>query len=212
VDEIVGVPPEVADAIVAAASLMHRWGWVQSVAGNISARIGAERIAITRSGGRKGLIGRADVIAVDLEGRALSAGERPSAETLLHCQVYAALPAVGAVLHGHSVAATVLSRLAAGESIRLAGYEMGKALPGVETHEAVLELPVFDNDQDMRRLQGRVAARLRPDWFGYVLRGHGAYAWGRDLADAASKLEALEFMLQCELETRRISGREWIDG
>lgn len=203
-NETGAVLPDVADAIVAAASAMHRCGWVQSVSGNISARLGPDRIAITRSGGRKGFIGRADVIAVDLAGRALTVGERPSAETLLHCQLYAVFPSVGAVLHGHSVPATVLSRRAGG-AIRLTGYEMMKAFDGVETHETALELPVFDNDQDMERLQDRIAERLRPDWFGYVLRGHGAYAWGRDLDDAASKLEALEFLLQCELEALRIS-------
>ena len=194
------VPPDVADAIVATAAQMHRCGWVQSVAGNISARLGPDRVAITRSGGRKGFIGRQDVIAVDLRGRALAAGERPSAETSLHCQVYGAFPEVGAVLHGHSVAATVLSR-GVEDSITLSGYEMLKAFEGISSHEVTVELPVFENEQDMRQLHETVAARLEPDWFGYVLRGHGVYAWGKDLDDAASKLEALEFLLTCELET-----------
>jgi methylthioribulose-1-phosphate dehydratase len=191
------------DAIIEAGRRMHQMGWVPSIAGNLSVRLDAARIAITRSGGRKGALTTDSVIEVDLEGRPLVAGDVPSAETLLHCQLYAAFPHVGAVLHGHSVAATVLSR-AAGETIELAGYEMLKAFDGIDTHEVRVQLPVFANDQDMRRLAGVIAKGLRADWIGYGLRGHGVYVWGRTMDDAMNKLEALEFILSCELAARSI--------
>jgi methylthioribulose-1-phosphate dehydratase len=40
---------------------------------------------------------------------------------------------------------------------------------------------------------------------GYLIAGHGLYAWGRDLAEARRHLEAFEFMLACELEPRRLT-------
>ncbi|MCQ8242130.1 methylthioribulose 1-phosphate dehydratase [Acetobacteraceae bacterium KSS12] len=185
---------------------MDRFGWVPSFGGNISARLDGRSIAITRSGGRKGFLGRDNIIAVDLEGRPLNAGDRPSAETLLHCHVYRDLPEVGAVLHGHSVAATVLSRLVTGPAITLAGYEMIKAFEIHHTHDVRVSVPVFENSQDMERLVHDIGPELPRHIPGYILRGHGAYAWGRTVDNAMANLEALEFLLQCELETLKVRG------
>ncbi len=190
--------------IIEAGRRLDRYGWTPSVSGNLSMRLDERTVAITRSGGRKGELAREDVIAVDLEGRPVCEGEVPSAETLLHCQLYAKFAETGAVLHGHSVPATVLSRLA-GDGIDLAGYEMIKAFDGRATHDVTVRLPVLDNDQDMRRLRGVLEKRLDRASIGYVLRGHGTYAWGCDMGDAMSKLESLEFMIACELEARRAS-------
>ncbi|MCQ8278795.1 methylthioribulose 1-phosphate dehydratase [Acetobacteraceae bacterium KSS8] len=184
---------------------MDRFGWVPSVGGNISVRLDAERIAITRSGGRKGFLTREGVMVVDLHGASLTEGGRPSAETGLHCQIYRAFPDVGAVLHGHSIAATVLSRVVEGDGIVLSGYEMIKAFAGQTTHEARVVVPLLDNDQDIDRLSGIVAGRLNGPVPGYVLRGHGVYAWGRDADQALMHLEALEFLLDCEFQARKIN-------
>jgi methylthioribulose-1-phosphate dehydratase len=40
--------------------------------------------------------------------------------------------------------------------------------------------------------------------WGYLIAGHGLYAWGRDGAEAMRHLEAIEFMLECELDLRRL--------
>ena len=194
-----------AAAIVAAGRRMDRMGWVPATAGNLSVRLGPEEVAITRSGNHKGFLSEADVIRVDLAGRPLDADAKPSYETLLHCGVYRRFPDAGAVLHGHSVAATVLSRRA-GDAIRLAGYELLKAFPGGPTHDAATDLPVLDNDQDIPRLQAALEARwdAAPDAPpGYVIRGHGVYVWGSGMDQAMARLEALEFMLLCHLEEGR---------
>ncbi|MCO6417767.1 methylthioribulose 1-phosphate dehydratase [Siccirubricoccus sp. KC 17139] len=199
------------EAIIAAGRRMDRFGWVPATAGNISIRLSATGIAITRSGGHKGFLDSSGVILVDAEGRPLTPGDRASAETGLHCGIYRRFPEAGAVLHGHSPAATVLSRVS-GDAIRLAGYELLKAFPGLPTHEAAIDLPVVANDQDIPRLQGVVEARWReaagqPGGVvpGYVIRGHGVYVWAADMPGALTRLEALEFMLACELEQRRIA-------
>jgi methylthioribulose-1-phosphate dehydratase len=192
-------------AIAAAGRRMDTKGWVPATAGNISIRRGPDEIAITRSGRHKGLMGPADVMAVDAAGAAREAGARPSYETLLHCGIYRRFPDAGAVLHGHSIANTVLSRRA-GNAIRLAGYELLKAFPGGPTHDVAIDLPVLDNDQDIPRLQRALdvlwdATPGAPP--GYVIRGHGVYVWGRDMDEAMTRLEALEFMLICHLEEGR---------
>ncbi len=196
-------PPAAVDAIIGAGRRMDRHGWVPATAGNISVRLDAERIAITRSGCHKGYLDAADVMQVDVSGRPLT-NAKPSAETGLHCQLYRLFPKVGAVLHGHSVAATVLS-MQGGDAIRFAGYEIVKAFEGQTTHEAVLDLPVFDNDQDIPRLATHiepVVAAGTP--LGYLIRGHGIYIWGPDMNAALARLEGLEFLLACELERRKL--------
>ena len=200
------------EAIVRAGRRMDAQGWVPATAGNISVRLDGGRVAITRSGSHKGFLEPRHVMVVDLAGVPEEAGARPSAETLLHCGVYRHLPEAGAVLHGHSVAATVLSRLA-GDGLNLAGYELLKAFPGLPTHEADVRLPVLDNDQDIARLHGRVedcwrdmAGRGQAVPPGYLIRGHGVYVWGPDIDAALARLEALEFMLACELAAARVRG------
>jgi methylthioribulose-1-phosphate dehydratase len=200
------IPETATDAIRAAGQRMDALGWVPATAGNISVRLLGDRVAITRSGFHKGFIPEDGVMAVDLDGRAEDSNLRPSAETGLHCGIYRRFPGAGAALHGHSVPATVLSRLA-GSSIPLAGYELLKAFPGLPTHEAAIRLPVLENDQDIGRLQARVTQAWDADPDappGYLIRGHGVYVWADDMPGALLRLEALEFMLACELETRRL--------
>lgn len=182
---------------------MDQRGWVPATAGNLSRRLEDGRIAITRSGCHKGFLAQDDVIEIDPEGRPRVAGDRASAETLLHTQLYAHDPAIGAVLHGHSVAATVLSMILAEPAIRLAGYELLKVFEGQTTHETSIRVPVFDNDQDIARLATVVAPSLGTMPAGYLIRGHGVYVWGRDMDMALARLEGLEFLLACELERQK---------
>lgn len=200
------IPQEAIEAIRAAGRRMDARGWVPATAGNISVALGHGRVAITRSGFHKGFIPEDGVMAVDLDGLAEDRRLRPSAETGLHCGIYRRFPDAGAALHGHSIAATVLSRQA-GPSILLAGYELLKAFPGLPTHAAAINLPVLDNDQDIACLQARVTEAWDADPQhppGYLIRGHGVYVWAADMPGALMRLEALEFMLACELEARRL--------
>ena len=191
-------------AIVQAGQRMDQRGWVPATAGNISVRLDSDRLAITRSGGHKGFLDAGSVMQVDLSGRALTQDAKPSAETLLHCQIYRLFPGAGAVLHGHSVAGTVLTMAYAGP-IRLAGYEVLKVFEGQTTHDTALDLPVFDNDQDIARLAKVTEPTLVAGTaLGYFIRGHGVYVWAPDMALALARLEGLEFLLACELERRKL--------
>ena len=68
-------------------------------------------LAVTISGRDKGRLGGEDVMVVDIDGRAVATDARPSAETLLHTQIYRRFPDANAVLHTHSRTQTVASRL-----------------------------------------------------------------------------------------------------
>lgn len=197
------VPRAAADDIVRAGRRMDQRGWVPATAGNISVRLGPDRIAITRSGGHKGFLTPDHVIAVDLDGQVLTPGAKPSAETLLHCQIYRRFPDAGAVLHGHSVANTVLSLETEAPALIFQGYEVQKIFAGQSSHTPALRLPLFANDQDMPRLARAIEPHLGDAPMGYSIRGHGVYVWAPDMDLALARLEGLEFLLACALERTR---------
>ena len=181
-------------------------GWTPATSSNFSLRLDPAHAAITVSGRDKGRLVEDDIMVVDLEGQAVGRQLRPSAETLLHTRLYRRFPEVGCVLHTLSRTQTVASRLYAPQGhVRLEGYELLKAFDGNSTHEAAIEVPVFANTQDMTVLAAQVVALLdrQPMW-GYLIDGHGLYAWGRTMAEARRHLEAFEFLLGCELELRRL--------
>ena len=195
--------------IIEAGRFLYGRGWSPATSSNYSTRLSATQALLTVSGKHKGQLGPDDVLATDLSGNSLEPGKKPSAETLLHTQLYSWRPEIGAVLHTHSVNATVLSRLTPGDSIEFEDYELQKAFSGVSTHESKVLVPIFDNDQDITRLAAKVQPWLEahPDCVGYLIRGHGLYTWGARMSDALRQIEAFEFLFECELKTRAVLNR-----
>lgn len=192
-----------ADSLAAAARAFAEMGWTPATSSNFSKRVDATHAAITISGRHKGRLQRDDIMLIDLDGHAVGTDARPSAETALHTQIYRRLPDAGAVLHTHSRAQSVASRwFAEAGVIALQGWELQKAISGYHSHESVLEIPVFPNTQHMPELVERIDAWLdagKP-LHAYLINGHGIYTWGHDMAEAERHLEALEFLLACELD------------
>lgn len=175
-------------------------GWVLGTSGNFSAVVSREplRLAITPSGVDKRLLTAGQFLEMDHSGKVLRGRGSPSAEALLHLTL-ARVRGAGAVLHTHSVWSTLLSEtFAAQGGLGITGYEMLKGLDGVFTHEYREWLPILENSQDMCELAGRVEAALalHPQAHGFLLRGHGLYTWGRELAGARRHVEILEFLLE----------------
>ena len=195
-----------ARALIAACADLAARGWTPATSSNFSMRLDDRHAAITVSGKDKGRLQEGDIMVVDFDGHAVGSDLRPSAETLLHTQLYRRFADVGCILHTHSHTQTVASRLYGREGrVHLEGYELLKAFAGQRTHETAIEVPVLPNSQDMPALAAQVEALLDagPLW-GYLIDGHGLYAWGRDLAEARRHLEAFEFLLACELDLRRL--------
>ena len=198
-----------AGEIVTATRELAAAGMTPATSSNFSLRLDDRHAAITVSGRDKGRLSEGDVMVVDFDGRAVGSDHRPSAETLLHTQLDRRFPEIGCVLHTHSVVQTVASRVHAGAGhVHLEGYELLKAFAGNTTHETEVELPVLPNSQDMHTLAAQVDALLdRQCMWGYLIDGHGLYAWGRDMAEARRHLEAFEFLLGCELQLLSLQPR-----
>jgi methylthioribulose-1-phosphate dehydratase len=193
-------------------------GWVLGTSGNFSVVLSRDplRLVITSSGVSKGAIKAGDVLLIGPDGAAVGkAAGRPSAEALLHATV-ARMRGAGAVLHTHSVASTILSELHADEKgLALNGFEMLKGLEGVGTHDHTEWIPILENDQDIPRLARQVEAALRefPDAHAFLLRRHGLYTWGDDLAQARRHVEILEFLFETTARLQaagsRLGERSW---
>lgn len=196
-----------AEAIAAAGRRLGAQGLTPATSSNFSMRLDASHVAVTISGRDKGVLTADDVMVVDGTGSAVGTTARPSAETLLHTQIYRLFADANAVLHTHSRAQTVASRLYAQAGVlRLEGYELIKAISGHTTHATHIDVPVFPNTQRMPELVERVDAWIRAEQplYGYLIDGHGIYAWGRDMAEAVRHVEAFEFLIGCELDLRKL--------
>jgi len=184
-------------------------GWALGTSGNFSAVVRKEplTLAITTSGVDKGLLESRHVVAIDEHGRVLQGSGTPSAEATLHLAIVRSRGA-GAVLHTHSVWSTILSEAATNGGLVIDGYEMLKGLDGVRTHEHRERLPVIENTQDWIAAAPGIETMLRehPEAHGFLIRGHGLYTWGKDLAAAKRQIEILEFLFEV---TGRKRGTKW---
>ncbi|NJM56596.1 MAG: methylthioribulose 1-phosphate dehydratase [Synechococcales cyanobacterium RU_4_20] len=195
-----------AEVLSAVGRELHRQGWSTATSSNYSLRLNSECCAITTSGQDKGKLVPQDIMVVDLDGQALTP-QTPSAETLLHTRLYQQKAQIGAVLHTHSKPATLMGLMLKDQSVlHLAGYELLKAFAGIRTHESVVTVPIFENTQDIDKLAIRVSQYLdeHSQTYGYLIRGHGLYTWGKDMQEARRHLEAFEFLLSCELEMLKL--------
>lgn len=175
-------------------------GWVDGTSGNFSAVTTRDplRLAITPSGSDKGALTESELLEIDAQGRVLSGQGRPSAESVLHLALVRVRNA-GAIAHTHSVWSTLLSEAHGGDGgLCLEGYEMLKGLAGVTTHAHRERLPIIENTQDWTAASSEIDEMLRrePQAHGFLIRRHGLYTWGRDVAEARRHLEVLEFLLE----------------
>ncbi|MCT0210630.1 MAG: methylthioribulose 1-phosphate dehydratase [Cyanobium sp.] len=198
-------PPTTAEALASLIRDLHRRGWCDGTGGNFSSVLNRDplRLLMAPSGIHKGSVRGADLVQVNEAGAVVEGNGRASAETLLHLEIVQTCGA-GAVLHTHSPAATLLSRLALQSQqpneicpagVVFEGLEMMKGLEGITTHHSRVVLPVVPNDQDLRRLSDLASPLLNDAPHGLLVGGHGLYAWGSNLFTAQRHVEILEFLL-----------------
>ena len=169
-------------------------GWSPATSTNYSFKDEMGTIWVSKSGIDKSLFQSNDFITVTNEG--VSSGEfeglKPSAETLIHCAIYELFPETTVILHSHSVYPVVLSSLLKDKLI-VKGYEIQKGFEGQVSHENSLEIPIFDNTQDITAFaKTLLQKKSKIQNHSFIIRKHGTYAWGKNLFEAKRHLESLE--------------------
>ncbi|HEY3222008.1 MAG TPA: methylthioribulose 1-phosphate dehydratase [Gemmatimonadales bacterium] len=190
---------QLAEQLVEVGRLCYARGWALGTSGNFSAVVRSNplTLAITSTGVDKGLLEPQQIVAIDASGRVVRGSGTPSAEATLHLAIVRSRGA-GAVLHTHSIWSTILSEAPTDGALTIDGYEMLKGLDAVRTHEHRERLPIIENTQDWVAAAPRIEAMLRehPEAHGFLIRRHGLYTWGKDLAEAKRQIEILEFLFE----------------
>lgn len=176
-------------------------GWFAGTSGNLSIRVGAFEpeqfaFAITASGKDKSVHTPSDYLLVDQQGQPIEAtGLKPSAETLIHCEIYRYTGA-GAIFHVHTVFNNLASELFWERgSVPIDGVELIKAF-NIWEEDAQIEIPLLPNYADIPRIAALVKDAIAPRIPGILLRKHGIYAWGANAFEAKRHLEAFEFLFE----------------
>ena len=170
--------------------------------GNVSVRLGRGRLLVTPSGANKGFLRPGDLVVVDRDGRPLRGRGRPSTELRMHLAAYAARPDVSAVVHAHPLTAVAYT-------------VAGASLPNDLLPEAVLVLGEVALAPFATPGTDEVPGSLRDLWAGHdvlLLERHGALALGRDLFQAADRIETLERVCRVALVSRLLGRCEPMSG
>jgi len=176
-------------------------GWFPATSGNLSIRVGdfspgQFTFAITASGKDKSVNTPSDFLLVNEQGQPTeTTGLKPSAETLIHCEIYRAT-GCGAIFHVHTIFNNLVSELFWERgSIPIDGVELIKGF-NIWEEEARVEVPILPNYADIPRIAELVEQAIVPRVPGIMLRKHGIYAWGANAFEAKRHLEAFEFLFE----------------
>ena len=168
--------------------LMYDKGFICASDGNISARLGPDRLLITPSGLHKGLLEPEQMLIVDLEGNVVrggygrSANLKPTSELPMHLEAYRQRPDIEAVVHAHPPITVALS---------IAGIPMADCL----IPEAIVMLGIVPTTQYATPSSEENVSAIRDlirNHDGLVLQRHGSLTVGDSPMQAFMRLESLE--------------------
>ncbi|MDP7982465.1 MAG: class II aldolase/adducin family protein [Conexivisphaerales archaeon] len=163
--------------------LLYERHLVTPTGGNVSVRAGERSMLITASGVMKGWTTPDQVVLVDLQGRQLEQGPRPSSEWRVHARLYSGFPEVQSVVHAHPTFA--LSILGDGEaSMSLVTEEALSLLPG--------GVRVLGKVKPGTPELAEAVAKAMVPGAAVLVKDHGAFAVGKSLLEAYSRMEVLE--------------------
>ncbi len=198
--------------LVEAIKFFSSKGWTPATSSNFSFRENSKNIVISRQGVDKSKFAVNDLVQVNNKGGLIkSQGEKSSPETLIHTCVYNQFSDINCVLHTHSSISTTASRLYRSRGmIKFSNYEILKAFDGIERHDQEISLPIFSNTSDMPEFCTWLGEYFKDNGFihGILVEGHGLYTWSSSIEGAKKKVEAFEFLLECELLESKYSKSE----
>jgi methylthioribulose-1-phosphate dehydratase len=176
--------------------------WFPATSGNLSIKVSDEPLTflVTASGMDKRKRTNKDFLLVDLNGQpAEETHLKPSAETLLHVEVYNRTNA-GCCLHVHTVDNNVISDIyfPKGEIV-FQKQEIIKAF-GIWEEDATFTVPIIYNYAHIPTLAEAFVPHIKGDAGAVLIQNHGITVWGRTPLEAKRYLEACEFLFSYELK------------
>lgn len=187
---------ELRDDIIRIGQLVYQKGWVAANDGNISIRLGPDRILCTPTGVSKGMMQPEDLIICDMQGAKVEGVRERTSEIMMHLTIYGLRPEVMGVVHTHPPVATGFA--AAGRALNQA------ILPEVVVNLGCIPLASYG-------LPGTPALSesilpFVPSYDAILLANHGAVCYGDDVWKAFFKMETLEHYARIALVTELLGG------
>ena len=179
---------ELREMICRVGGLMYQKGYVDGSAGNISARLDADRVLLTPSGSALGFLTLDDLIIVDLDGErvdqptAANAKLRPTSESPMHLECYRQRADVQGVVHGHPPTAVALT---------LAGFDFAQCIIP-ETVVLLGLIPTAPYSSPSSQENRAAISGLIGEHDAIMLSNHGSLTVAASLWEAYLKLECLE--------------------
>ncbi|WP_442864087.1 methylthioribulose 1-phosphate dehydratase [Anoxybacillus sp. J5B_2022] len=182
--------------------------WFMATSGNLSIKVSDEPLTflVTASGKDKRKETAEDFLLVSADGQPAEATHlKPSAETLLHVEIYKKTKA-GCVLHVHTIDNNVISELYGDDGeVVFTGQEIIKAF-GLWEEDAVFRIPIIRNDAHIPTLAAEFSKHVHEDAGAVLIRNHGITVWGRDAFEAKKFLEACEFLFSYHVKLLQLKG------
>ncbi|WP_077617388.1 methylthioribulose 1-phosphate dehydratase [Bacillus sinesaloumensis] len=176
--------------------------WFMGTSGNLAIKVSDNPITflVTASGKDKRKRTDEDFLLVDGAGNPAAPTDlKPSAETLLHVEIYNKTNA-GCSLHVHTVDNNVISELYGDKGeVVFQGQEIIKAL-GLWEEDAEIRIPIIKNHSDIPTLAKHFSEHVKSDFGAVLIRNHGITVWAKDAFDAKKHLEAYEFLFSYHLK------------
>lgn len=186
----------VREEICAVCRLLYERGYVVSNDGNVSARVGEDRVLVTPSGVGKGRMTPDMLVLCDLRGTPLEGDRHPSSESKMHLMIYRERADVNAVVHAHPPLSTAFAVCRRPLKERYLA-EMVIGLGEVP----VTEFAMLSTDE--------VPESVRPFVHTHnavLLANHGSLAWGPTLLSAFDRLEVVEQTAKVYYYVERLGG------
>ena len=175
--------------------LLYDRGYAAANDGNLSVRVGEDRLLITPSGVGKGRMTPDMLLVTDLDGQVVEGDRHPSSETKMHLMVYRRRPDAGAVVHAHPPVSTAFAVCRRG----LETPYLAELAAGLGTVPCTPSFAMLSTDQVPESI-----APYLPDHNAVLLANHGALAWGADLWEAFDRLEVMELTANSILESQSL--------
>jgi len=183
-----------AHAIVRCCRRLWEAGLIAGADGNVSVRLGPDRLLVTPRGRLKADLTPEEMVEVSLDGAHLSGSHRASTELDLHLRIYRRSPEAGAVVHAHPPTAT--------------GFALaGQSLPPDLLPETVLllgQVPLVRYATPSTPALGDLVEPMIAGHVALLLANHGAVTWAPDLALAQIRMESLEHAARIVLAARAV--------
>src|SRR5690242_21135645 len=175
---------------------MYARGYTASNDGNISVRLGTDRLLMTPKSVCKGFMTPDMMCVTDLDGRKLHGDRDPSSEMLMHLEVYRQRPDVQAVVHAHPPIAT---------GFAVAGIPLNKAVLA-EVLTTLGSIPIAEYATPSTGELPDAVRKYIKAHDGMLLANHGALTAGTDLFSAYYKMETIEHFAKISLVARLLGG------